>query len=171
MSELDRFVRQNLRTVVELERHIYEQFSPFERAVHRFILSLSHLWFFFAHIVGVGAWLYLNHAIAAPIDPWPHDGLIIFLGAEAVFLTLLVLINQRMMQQLDEHRAHLTLQIDLLNEQETTKTLDLLRRVAQRLQIEPDSQTLAMAQETDPEEVSEEIQRASQEDPTRPGRP
>lgn len=171
MAELDRFVRRNLATVVELERQIYAQFSPLERGVHRFILGLSRLWFFFVHIAGIAAWLYFNRTLAAPIDPWPHDGLIIFLGAEAVFLTLLVLINQRLMQQLDEHRAHLTLQIDLLNEQETTKVLNLLRHVAQRLEIKPDRETLAMAQDTDPEHVSEEIQRVSQQDPSRPGRP
>ena len=171
MRQLDRFVRHNLRTVVELERHIYAQFSPLERTIHRFILSLSRLWFFFVHVAGVAAWIYFNGSVAAPLDPYPHDGLILFLGAEAVFLTLLVLINQRMMQQLDEHRAHLTLQIDLLNEQETTKALDLLRRVAQRLDIKPDAETTAMAEDTNPEHVSEEIRRVSQQDPSRPGKP
>lgn len=171
MRELDRFVRQNLRTVVELERHIYAQFSPPERAIHRFILKLSRLWFFFVHVTGVAAWVYFNGTAAVPLDPYPHDGLILFLGAEAVFLTLLVLINQRLMQQLDEHRAHLTLQIDLLNEQETTKALDLLRRVAERLEVKPDAETMAMAQDTNPEHVSEEIQRVSQRDPSRPGKP
>ena len=171
MAELDRFVRQNLQTVVELERHIYAQFSPLERAIHRAILRLSRLWFFFAHIAGLAGWLYFNRTADAPLDPWPHDGLIIFLGAEAVFLTLLVLINQRLMQQLDEHRAHLTLQIDLLNEQETTKALDLLRRVAQRLEVKSDAETLAMAHDTDPQHVSEEIQRIAQKDPSRPGNP
>lgn len=171
MRELDRFVRQNLRTVVELERHIYAQFSPLERAIHGFILKLSRLWFFFVHVTGVAAWVYFNGTAAVPLDPYPHDGLILFLGAEAVFLTLLVLINQRLMQQLDEHRAHLTLQIDLLNEQETTKALDLLRRVAERLEVKPDAETMAMAQDTNPEHVSEEIQRVSQQDPSRPGKP
>ena len=96
MSEFDRFVRQNLRTVVELERHIHAQFSPLERAIHRFILNLSYLWFLSAHAAGVAAWIYFKLTAAIPLDPYPHDGLILFLGAEAVFLTLLVLINQRL---------------------------------------------------------------------------
>lgn len=141
---LQGLIRANLHTVVALEQDFYREFSPTERRLHRFTQALGRLPVLFAHIVAIGAWLLVNSEYSGmtPIDPWPHDGLIIFLGAEAIALTLLVLITQRIMQRLDNHRALLSLQIQLLNEQETTKALGMLRRIQKHLGIAADDESL-----------------------------
>lgn len=134
---LQGLIRANLDTVVALEQALYKEFSVTERRLHRLTQAFGRLPILFAHIVGIGAWLLVNSERSgiAPIDPWPHDGLIIFLGAEAIALTLVVLITQRIMQRLDNHRALLSLQIQLLNEQETTEALALLGRIHKHLGI------------------------------------
>lgn len=165
---LQGLIRANLDTVVELEQALYREFSVTERRLHRFTQAFGRLPILFAHIIGIGAWLLINseHSEITPLDPWPHDGLIIFLGAEAIALTLMVLITQRIMQRLDNHRALLSLHIQLLNEQETTKALALLGRIAERLGIATDDKSLeAMTETTDPGEVSSAIQRAVKEKP------
>lgn len=164
---LQGLIRANLDTVVALEQALYEEFSTTERRLHRFTQALGRLPVLFAHVIAIGAWLVFNSSRSGiePVDPWPHNGLIIVLSAEAIALTLLVLITQRIMQRLDNHRALLSLQIQLLNEQETTKALALLGSIQQHLGIATNDKGLeAMTEETDPGAVSSAIQRAVKEE-------
>lgn len=165
---LQGLIRSNLDSVVALEQALYQQFSAGERRLHRFTQAFGRLPVLFTHIMAIGAWLLVNSEYRGlkPIDPWPHNGLIIFLAAEAIALTLLVLITQRIMQRLDNHRALLSLQIQMLNEQETTKALTLLRRIQKHLGIAASDKHLeAMTETTDPGALSSAIQRAAEEPP------
>lgn len=166
-DDLQGLIRANLDTVVALEHELYEEFSVTERRLHRFTQVLGRLPVLFGHLVAIGAWLVINRegSGVTPIDPWPHDGLIIFLGVEAIVLTLMVLVTQRIMQRLDNHRALLSLQIQLLNEQETTKALALLGGIQRHLGIHTADKGLqAMTEDTDPQAVSTAIQRAVEQD-------
>lgn len=160
MSEprsIDGLVRKNLQTIAELERELYNRFTPFERLVHRITLAAGRFYVLVGHLVVIGAWLLVNSpwVTSEPIDPWPYDGLILFLGAEAIVLTLLVLTTQRIMQKLSNHRAHLALQIQLLSEQEITKALQILTRIDRHLGSGArDETTKAMTEHTSPAEVS-----------------
>lgn len=159
-------IRANLSTVVALEHELYQEFSRTERGLHRITKAFGRLPMLIAHLAIIAAWLWLNSEWSpiTPLDPWPHDGLIIFLAAEAIALTLLVLITQRIMQRLDNHRALLSLQIQLLNEQETTKALAILCGIQERLGIaSADENVAAMIEETDPSAVSSAIQHAAKE--------
>lgn len=130
-------IRANLNTVVALEHELYQEFNCTERWLHRTTQAIGHLPVLLVHLLLIAGWLWINSAWSplSPVDPWPHDGLIIFLGAEAIVLSLMVLITQRIMQWLDNHRALLSLQIQLLNEQETTKALAVLGRIQEHLGI------------------------------------
>lgn len=74
----------------------------------------------------------------APFDPYPFNLLTMVVSLEAIFITIGVLISQNRMARQADRRAHLDLQINLLAEQETTATLRLLGRIAERLGIEPE---------------------------------
>ena len=50
------------------------------------------------------------------------------LSANALLLTIAVLIRQSRMAQLAAHRAHLDLQINLLTEQKVTRLIQMLRQ-------------------------------------------
>jgi len=62
------------------------------------------------------------------LDPPPFYYLQGLVSANALLLTVAVLIRQNRMSQLAEHRAHLDLQINLLTEQKVTKLLQAQHR-------------------------------------------
>ncbi len=169
---IDRLIHKNLETIAQLEQELYNKFTPLERLVHRITSVIGRLYVLLLHVVLIMAWIVMNTPplhppfMDAPVDPWPYAGLILFLGSEAIILTLLVLTTQRIMQQLSNHRAHLTLQIQLLNEQETTKVLEIVTRLEQRLGGSgiKDDAVAAMTQHTRPEDVSDAIEQTIKED-------
>ena len=61
-------------------------------------------------------------------DPPPFYYLQGLVSANALLLTVAVLIRQNRMSQLAKHRAHLDLQINLLTEQKVTKLLQAQHR-------------------------------------------
>ena len=167
--DLNSLVRENLKTVVSLEQELYNRFTPREHRVHRLTQMFGRSSILLVHALAIAAWIAGNNIATHPSDPWPHEGLILFLACESIILTLLVLITQRIMQKLDNHRAQMALQIQLLNEQEATKTLELLHRIEERLGIHTtDADLAAMTQTTSPEAVSSAIQQASNTAPAPP---
>ena len=61
--------------------------------------------------------------------------LTLVVSLEAIFLSIFVLISQNNLTRQSERRAHLDLQINLLAEQESTKTVALLERIAVQLGV------------------------------------
>lgn len=69
-------------------------------------------------------------------DPFPFVLLTTVVSLEAIFLTLMVLVSQNREAKLEEQRADLDLQIDLLAEYEVTRLLCLVSAIAKKLQID-----------------------------------
>ena len=163
---LNNLISENLQTVIALEDELYSKFTPLERSIHRFIFAIGRFRTVIVHLILFGFWIMLNSIMEEPWDPWPHDGLILFLACESILLTILVLITQRIMQKLDTHRTHLALQISLLDEQETTKVLEIVDRIEKSLgNAVKDEHVSALVQQTNPAEVSSAIQKNIQKDP------
>ena len=84
---------------------------------------------------------------------------------EAIFLSTFILISSNHQTRLSERRNHLDLQINLLTEQENTKMLQLLTRIADKVGVslddDPDIQVLEKA--TRPEQLIDQIDRAVDE--------
>jgi uncharacterized membrane protein len=95
-------------------------------------------WFVAVHVVWFAAWIIWNTGVVPgvrPIDPFPFSFLTLVVSLEAIFLTLFVLMSQNNLTRQSERRAHLDLQVNLLAEQESTKTLELLERIARHLNV------------------------------------
>ncbi|HET6367061.1 MAG TPA: DUF1003 domain-containing protein, partial [Pseudomonadales bacterium] len=94
-----------------------------------------------------------------PFDPYPFNFLTMIVSLEAIFITLAVLNNQNRMTRQADKRAHLDLQVNLLAEQESTATLRLLQRVAEKLGVSAEEvhQVAALTQETDVAELLTEL--------------
>lgn len=161
-AKVHNVVKQNLDTVLDLEQRLYACFTPLERLTYRTTRLIGRIESLIVQLVIAILWIAVNtHAFTAhPLDPWPFHGLELALSFEAVILTLLVLTTQRIMQKLDNHRTHLTLQISLLSEQETTKVLDVLARIEGRLGGGRDEQLLAFTEEVDARKVSAAIKKS-----------
>lgn len=157
---LDSLMRGNLETVLGLEKEIYGRFTPLERWSHTVTRAFGNLRMLGAHMLALSVWFLWNSGIlpVRPFDPWPFYGLVLTVAVESLFLSLLILVSQRVIQQMDNHRAHLALQISLLAEQEATKILEVLMHLEQRLgTAEQDERRDALAEATAPHTLSRAI--------------
>jgi uncharacterized membrane protein len=89
-------------------------------------------------------------------DPAPFSWLQGMVSLGALLTTTVVLIKQNRLAKLEELRAHLDLQVNLLTEQKSTKLIDLieeLRRDLPMVKNRHDPAAAVMQQPTDPQQV------------------
>ena len=81
---------------------------------------------------------------------------------EAIFLALFVLASQNRLAKQSDKRSNLDLQIDLLAEREMTAVLQLLRDIAEHLQVKETvtrEQLSELAKQTDIKALAREVDR------------
>ncbi len=90
------------------------------------------------------------------LDPPPFSWLQGIVGLGALFTTIVVLIKQNRLAKMEDRRAHLELQVNLLTEQKVTKIINLieeLRRDLPMIRNRHDAEATAFQLPTDPESV------------------
>lgn len=129
----------NIETIARLEKQFLEQRTLVQRvgdAIGGFAGSMK---FVVLHVAIFTFW-FLANAKKIPgipaFDPYPYMFLSLAVSMEAVLLATFVLMKQNREGKRAEQREQLMLQIDLLAEQEITKTLQLLQRVCEHLGIQ-----------------------------------
>jgi uncharacterized membrane protein len=154
---------QNVRAIAELEKAALQDRSPAQRvgdAVSRWVSSPL---FVLLHAAGFLGWILANTGVFGlrPLDPFPFTLLTMIVSLEAIFLSSFVLMSQERMSRQADHRAHMDLQINLLAEQESTKMLELMSRIATRLGVRPavDPQLDTMLEDIDPRDVDQQLKR------------
>jgi len=154
--------RTNIESIAQIEQEFVRQRSPADRigqAITRFAGSFS---FVACHLLGIGAWVLVNTQTAtarAPFDPFPFSLLGVLVSVEAVLLSSCVLMTQKRQTSQAEHWAHLNLQIALLAEQESTKTLQLIKSLCDRvgLATEHDAELKDLVEKTTVSHLAEEL--------------
>jgi uncharacterized membrane protein len=134
--------RTNIQKIADLEVEQINQRTLSERIGDRLVSLAGTGIFALLHLVWFAGWLGVNLGWVpgiSPFDPYPFSLLTMIVSLEAIFITIGVLISQNRMARLGDRRAHLDLQINLLAEQESTATLRMLGRIAERLGIEPET--------------------------------
>jgi uncharacterized membrane protein len=132
--------------------------------VATFCGSMTFVWL---HIVWFSLWILGNTLPGFPhVDPFPFTFLTLMVSLEAIFLSAFILISQNYEMRLTERRNQLDLQINLLSEQENTKMLSMLQRIADKLGVEEDGDpTVKVLEEaTRPARLIEQIEEAYQAD-------
>ena len=131
--------KENIDTIMRIEQAFLHDRSHADRLgelVSRFAGSIP---FVVANIVGLVAWMIVNSGLipgVGSLDPFPFSFLALVIGAEAIFLSTFVLMAQKRQAHEVDHWAHLNLQIGLLGEQETTKVLQMLKSICDRLGLD-----------------------------------
>jgi len=90
------------------------------------------------------------------LDPAPFFWLQGIVSLGALLTATVVLIKQSRLAKLEERRAHLELQVNLLTEQKVTKLINLieeLRHDLPNVKNREDPEAMALQQPTDPEQV------------------
>jgi uncharacterized membrane protein len=131
----------NIRAIIDLERKALAASSWSARVSDAISRFAGSLWFVLCHLTAFVAWATWN-ALASPalqFDPYPYGLLTFIVSMEGVLIATFVLITQNRMAVQSDRRDHLNLQVDLLAEQEMTLVLRMLRRISERLNIEPET--------------------------------
>ena len=155
--------RSDLEAVLRLEREARHAISRSERIGLAAVRFVGRLGFLVAHVVVMVAWVGMNLGLVPglrPFDPFPFGILTMFVSAEGVLLALFILISQNVFDREAERREHLALQISLLAERETTKSLQILRSLAGRLgvpEVEEDPLAATLSTETHLETLAREV--------------
>jgi uncharacterized membrane protein len=163
---VDELTERNVQTIIQLEEAAKANRSVADRVadfIARFCGSANFVW---AHLIWFAVWIVLNLGGPAAFDPFPFQFLTLVVSLEAIFLSTFILMSQNHQTMLSERRNHLDLQINLLTEQENTKMLKILERIAEKvgapLEDEPSLQVLEQA--TRPEKLVNQIERATKKD-------
>jgi uncharacterized membrane protein len=130
---------RNVAAVAQLEAADRARQTSAERFSDTIARVAGTPWFAWLHVVWFTAWVAWNGGFVPgwhPIDPFPFSFLTLVVSLEAIFLSIFVLISQNNLTRQSERRAHLDLQINLLAEQESTKTVALLEQIARQLNVQ-----------------------------------
>jgi len=159
-------IQKNIETIFKLEKEAIQSRSTGEQIADKVTRFAGSTPFIIIHAILFFGWIALNDGMipAIPIfDPYPFSFLTLVVSLEAIFLTLLVLMAQNRMNKEADKRAHLDLQINMLGEQETTRILQLVQKIAERLGIddEIDDSVKELSKETDVNQVAQKLEEKS----------
>jgi uncharacterized membrane protein len=160
---LSNVIEKNIRTMIGLRLKNARERTFQDRIADGITDFAGHLRFVYFHIVWFGTWILLNTGQLGikPFDPFPYGLLTMIVSLEAIFLSTFVMISQNRMSEDAERRANLHLHIGLLTEHETTRVLQMLDAIQEKLGIEnhEHSELADLEMETKPEDVLAEIER------------
>jgi uncharacterized membrane protein len=160
VADLTRDNVQAMRKLEELavaKRTLADRVAEF---VARFCGSITFVWI---HTALFAVWIAWNAIPKLPhFDPYPFTFLTLCVSLEAIFLSSFILISQNYEMRITERRSQLDLQINLLAEQENTKILQLLDRMAKKMGLyeENDPEIQVLEQATRPETLARQIEDA-----------
>lgn len=157
-------VQENIHSIAGLERDFENRRTVVDRIADAIGTFSGSFTFVAVHVVWLALWFLINTGALVFIhkfDPYPFILLAMIVSVEGVLLSTFVLMKQNRMQGKADARAQLDLQINLLAEKEVTKTLQLLRAVAAKLDIsefDQDRELQEMSTSTSVDTLAEEIQ-------------
>ena len=131
--------QKNIETISKLEKESVLKRSLAEHIADKVTKFAGSTPFILLHVLWFGTWIVLNsgHFLSVTaFDPFPFSFLTLVVSLEAIFLTLLVLMSQNRMTKEADKRAHLDLQINMLDEQETTLILRMVQKISAHLGLE-----------------------------------
>jgi len=163
---LDRETKRNISKISEIEQQQKLHRTIGEKIAEVIAAFCGSMFFVYVHVVWFSLWMFLNSFTTYRFDPFPYTFLTLVVSLEAIFLSTFILISQNHETKLTERRNHLDLQINLLAEQENTKMLELLQRIAEKVGVPiEDPETKALAERVEPERLVEQIMSAKGESP------
>lgn len=165
-------IRKNTAAIADIQRQDLERRTFQERLAAWITDFAGSMAFVYLHAVWFGLWILLNIGIIhiphlSHFDPFPFGLLTMIVSLEAIFLSTFVLIGQNQLSKTSERRADLDLQVNLLAEQKSAKTLEMLDQIGQQLDqmmrrfnYTPDPEVAALKVSPNPEDVLQVIEEA-----------
>jgi len=130
---VEELTQRNVETIIQLDETAKANRTRSDcivDSISHFCGSMPFVW---AHLIGFAAWIIINIISGVGhFDPFPFTFLTLIVSLEAIFLSTFILISHHE-KQLSDRRNQLDLQINLLTEQENTKILTILGRIAKKV--------------------------------------
>lgn len=153
-------IGQNIENILAFYLREEQNLTRSQRTLETISDSLGRPFYLGAIVFFVVLWILANVLAQqlgfAAFDPAPFPWLQGIVGLGAFLTMIVVLIKQNRLARLEERRAHLELQVNLLTEQKTSKLIKLieeLRRDLPMIKDRHDPEATAYQQPTDPESV------------------
>ena len=162
-AAVDELTRRNVETICHLEEAANAQRDRFDHIADGITRFCGSMRFVIFHALWYSAWIILN--LAGPPawrwDPFPFPFLTLIVSLEAIFLSTFILVSQNRQAVFNERRSQLDLQVNLLSEQENTKMLEILRKIAEKVgvDISNDREEEAFEETTHPQKLLQQIDR------------
>lgn len=169
---VDDLTRQNVQAMQHLENAALASRSRSDRIAGFIARFCGSMPFVVVHVALFAAWLTFNSLPALPhFDPYPFTFLTLVVSLEAIFLSTFILISQNYELRTSDRRNQLDLQINLLTEQENTKMLQMLERIAKKVGVSMDDDPVVhmLKKATDPGALVEQIEQAQRDGSRTPG--
>lgn len=165
-ATVEELTRRNVETIVSLERAAKENQTLTERLAGFIARFCGTMTFVVIHVLWFGSWIIINSLPGVEhFDPFPFTFLTLVVSLEAIFLSTFILISQNQETRLTERRNNLDLQVNLLTEQENTKMLQILKRIAEQVgaNVDDDPTVSVLEQATRPEQLVEQIMQTAEQ--------
>ena len=162
-------IEETVCAIAALHAQHHRRASPVQRIVERSVRFIGRPRFVGLLTLVIALWIATNTALVlrgGGFDPWPYPILFDLGEALGLYITVLILIQQRHENDLTELREQLTLELAILGEQKNAKIIGLLeemRRDSPHLADRVDREAEALSVPADPQAVLEAIME-SQED-------
>lgn len=158
-----RDIRERKEEIVSVREEVTRRRTPLAAVIDRTGELLAHPVFFAVVVAFHLAWLLLNSGWipgVRPWDPYPFTFLATIASVEAPFITLLVLMRQRRDRHVEELREEVLLQVELHMERQTSRELEMLAAIQDRLGIDrpSDDDLERMTDPVDPEDLVHDLQ-------------
>ena len=163
-ANLSTTAKENLAVVANFLEQEEAKISGMQLAIERISNFFGSPTYFVFAIAFIVLWITANSwgtfAAWEHVDEPPFFWLQGIVSANALLLTIAVLIRQNRMSKLSQHHSHLDLQINLLTEQKVTRILKLLeaRQGDVTVQAGQDAES-ELAKPTDPEAILHAIKK------------
>jgi uncharacterized membrane protein len=166
-DEMVDVLERNIATLVARRRAEEARKSLQDQVADKITRFTGSMTFVYLHILFFGTWILVNLGWT-PLPQFDPSFVVLAMVAsvEAIFLSTFVLISQNRMAALSDKRNDLDLQISLLAEHEVTRILELVIRLAHRLDVEqahaPELQ--ALTKDVRPEAVLDRLEEHTQQE-------
>ena len=159
-TDMSERLAANIGALAERRRREARSAPLSARIAGRITAFAGSMNFVLLHLVFYGFWIAANIGLLPGVSSWDESFVILAMEAsvEAIFLSTFVLINQNRQAKQADRRADLDLHIGLLAEDELSKLARIVGRIASRLDVPVDDETLdEITRNVDPERVLDAI--------------
>lgn len=169
-------VRRNAETVQDMQARLVEAESTVDHVADGISTFAGSTWFVIIHAIWFAIWILAGSGVVpivglSEFDPYPFSLLTLIVSLEAIFLSTFVLISQNKLAAASDRRSDLDLHINLLAEQKSAKTLELLGQITEQLnamanefRVSHDAELEALKESPEPADIVDILDATSNDD-------